>query len=69
MPKKSNTRRFEHKIGDFIQLYEDGIMEKSDILMRLNGWNAYAIHANTYKFRKRGMKNLRKSLNSDSGAL
>ncbi|MBI4167852.1 MAG: hypothetical protein HY515_02745 [Candidatus Aenigmarchaeota archaeon] len=64
LPKKSNIKRFEHKIGDFIQLYRDGIMEKPDILARVNGWNSYAMHANTYKFRKRSLKNLKKSLNS-----
>ncbi|MBI2583243.1 MAG: hypothetical protein HYW25_01125 [Candidatus Aenigmarchaeota archaeon] len=62
LPKKSNLRRITNRINGFIDLYREGIMDKAEILERVEGWNAYAIHANTYKLRKQMMKNLRKSL-------
>ncbi|MBI4162299.1 MAG: hypothetical protein HY513_01340 [Candidatus Aenigmarchaeota archaeon] len=62
LPKKGNVSRIMHRISQFSGLYKDGIMNKKEILQRMEGWNAYAIHANTYKFRINMMKKLRKSL-------
>jgi len=60
--KKSNARRIHHRIQDFLQLYADGIMEKENVLQRIEGWNAYAMHANTHEFRRVMIRNLEKSI-------
>lgn len=62
LPKKGNVRSIRRRIDHFIELYKDGIVDKNEIFERVEGWNAYAMHANTYKFRKRLMKNMEKSL-------
>ncbi len=62
LPKKGNVRRIRHRIDHFIDLYKDGILAKPAILESVDGWNAYVIHANSYKLRKRIMRKLRKSL-------
>jgi RNA-directed DNA polymerase len=50
--KKSNRCLIRKRIEQFIILYEDRIIEKPEILERLEGWEAYAMHANTHNFRK-----------------
>jgi len=64
LPKKSNIERMEHKINSFISMYREGIMNKEEILEKINGWEAYAIHADTFNIRRRMMKRLRKSMRS-----
>ncbi|MEK6887539.1 MAG: reverse transcriptase domain-containing protein [Candidatus Aenigmatarchaeota archaeon] len=61
--KKSNIRQIKQRLEYFQQLYKDGVLEKSDILTSLEGWNAYAIHANTYKLRKQMTRKLKEKLN------
>lgn len=51
--KKSNVRRIWKRLGKFKQKYEDGEMEREEIVQSLEGWFAYAEFANTYNFRKR----------------
>lgn len=62
LPKKSNVTRIMHRIDHFIDLYKEGIIDKPAILGSVEGWNAYVVHANSYKLRKQIMKKLRKSL-------
>lgn len=62
LPKKGNLRKIRHRIDYFVDLYKDGIMRKDEVSERVEGWNAYAVHANTYKLRRRMMKNLKKSI-------
>jgi hypothetical protein len=62
LPKKGNVTRFKHRVENFIDLYKDGIIDKPSIIGSVEGWNAYIIHANSYKFRNRMMKKLRKAL-------
>jgi len=62
LPKKGNVRIIRHRIGHFVDLYKNGIMDKPEIIESVAGWNAYAIHANTFKFRMRMIRNLRKYL-------
>ncbi len=63
IPKKSNIRVLKNRIEHFIELYRDGITNKNEILERISGWNAYAMHANTYKFRRQIMKKMEKQMN------
>jgi retron-type reverse transcriptase len=60
--KKSNLRIILHRIEYLVELCEDGVITRNDIFASLEGWNAYAIHANTYKIRKEMRKNLKKSV-------
>ncbi len=53
LPKKSNIRRIEHRIKTFIGMHGEGIMRKEEILEKINGWYAYAVHGDTYKLRRR----------------
>jgi retron-type reverse transcriptase len=62
MPKKGNLRKIRHRIDYFTDLYKDGIMRRHEVFEHVEGWNAYAMHANTYKMRRRMMKNLKKSI-------
>ena len=32
--------------------YQSGNLSSSDVLQRLQSWNAYAMHANTYQLRQ-----------------
>ncbi len=64
LPKKSNLRLVRDRIGYFIGLYRDGIMTKEEIVRRIEGWNTYAIHGNTFDLRRRISRRLRKSLSS-----
>ncbi|MBI5347198.1 MAG: group II intron reverse transcriptase domain-containing protein [Candidatus Aenigmarchaeota archaeon] len=61
--KRSNARRIPHRVQNFIELYADGIMDTYEIFESMEGWNAYAMHGNTYRFRRALMKKLYKSLN------
>ncbi|MBI4177058.1 MAG: hypothetical protein HY516_01715 [Candidatus Aenigmarchaeota archaeon] len=63
LPKKNNIRRIEHKINSFIRMHREGVI-KEEILEKINGWEAYAIHADTFNIRRRMMKRLRKSMRS-----
>ncbi len=60
LPKKSNIRRMEHKINRFAGMYRKGTMSKEEILEKTKGWEAYAVHGDTYKLRKRMMRNVMK---------
>ena len=65
LPKRGNIRRMAYRIDHFIDLYKDGIMDKPEILERIEGWNAYTIHANTHKLRRRITKKLKKALRTE----
>jgi retron-type reverse transcriptase len=58
LPKKSNIDIIRNRVDHFMALYEAGIMNKHEIFAKVDGWNAYAMHGNTYKFRKNLMKKL-----------
>ncbi|MEK6888468.1 MAG: RNA-directed DNA polymerase [Candidatus Aenigmatarchaeota archaeon] len=62
LPKKSNLRLVQNRIDYFMELYRDAIIAKEEILMRMEGWNAYAIHGNTFNLRRRMSRRLKKSL-------
>lgn len=56
--KRSNVRRIPYRLQHFIELYANGMMEKENIFESVEGWNAYAMHGNTYKFRRSMTKKL-----------
>ena len=62
--KKSNIRKMENRIEHFTEMYKDGIIEKAEIFESMEGWHAYAMHANTYKLRRVMMKKLNKAITS-----
>ena len=62
LPKKGNVRRIRSRISHFIDLYKDDVIDKPEIFESVEGWNAYVVHANSYKLRKRIMRKLKKSL-------
>ena len=51
--KKSNSRRIWKRLERFKQKYEDGEIEREEIVQSMEGWFAYTKFANTYNFRKR----------------
>ena len=60
--KHSNAKRIQHELQNLFELYSDGATGKNEIYKNFDGWNAYAIHANTYKFRRRLMKRTKTTL-------
>lgn len=62
LPKKSNVRLIQNRISYFIDLHRDAIISKEEIMKRMEGWNAYAIHGNTFNLRRRMSRRLKKSL-------
>jgi len=61
--KKSNIKIINKRIDNFIKMSREGLMNKDKVMERLEGWNAYAMHGNTYKLRKRIEKRAIKGLN------
>lgn len=53
--KKSNSRRIWKRLEKFKQKYEDGEMEREEIVQSMKGWFAYTKFANTYNLRKLGL--------------
>lgn len=51
--RKRNIRKMIAKIELFKELYANKKITAQDVLETLHGWNAYAMHANTYKLRQR----------------
>lgn len=50
--RSKNIRKFDQKLREHISLYQSGAEEYDKIYDFLEGWCAYAKHANTYKLRK-----------------
>lgn len=51
--RQRNLRKILHKVDELLEGYEASTIESSMILERLQGWNAYAMHGNTYKLRQK----------------
>jgi retron-type reverse transcriptase len=56
--KKGSLRIIKQRVKSLIEIYENGLLDKEEIAGRVEGWNAYAMHANTYKLRTRIMEEL-----------
>ena len=50
---RKNMRRFEKKMEGIKHEYSEGKIDREKVIERLEGWLAYASHANTHKYRKR----------------
>lgn len=50
--RKSNLMKMLRRIESFRVLLQNGAIEAAAIIESLQGWNAYAMHANTYKLRR-----------------
>lgn len=53
LPRKSNIRKFEIKLTELIKNYNSNEITKEKLVESIEGWCAYAMHGNTYKYRKR----------------
>ncbi len=53
--KKSNARRIWKRLERFRQKYEEGEMDRKEVVRSLEGWLAYASFADSYNFRRRVM--------------
>jgi len=49
--RKRNIRKMLHRLERLKDDYQLGIITANDILESVRGWNAYSMHANTYKLR------------------
>ncbi len=49
--RKKNLRKFERKFTENKALYKNGKIEREKALDMFEGWTAYTLHANTYKYR------------------
>jgi len=59
LPYKRNIRRFLNRFDMILEDYKNGKLSSEDVKNKVNGWNAYAMHGNTYKLRKRLMGELK----------
>jgi RNA-directed DNA polymerase len=53
LPRRRNVRSIRRRLWDLLATYEDGLVEHERITDTLQGWNAYASHAQTYHMRQR----------------
>lgn len=60
--KKSNRKRIIQRIAQFVEQYQSGHISEEEMFERLEGWNAYAMYANTYAFRTMLMKHVRQAV-------
>ena len=51
--RKRNLRKFSKKFSIHLKAYRKGIISKTDLLGRLQGWFGYSQWANTYKLRNK----------------
>jgi len=50
--RKSNLQNFERRFNQLKILFDQGVICREKVLESLEGWLAYASHANTYKYRR-----------------
>jgi RNA-directed DNA polymerase len=60
--KKKSINRLRQRICNLIALYNEGETEKKEIMQRFEGWKAHAMHADTFRMRRRLEKKLKISL-------
>ena len=53
LPRRRNVRSIRRRLRDLLAMYEDGQVAHERITDTLQGWNAYASHAQTYHLRLR----------------
>lgn len=53
--RQRNQRKIHNKLNELLDSYEMRTADASDVLESVHGWNAYAMHGNTYHLRQRLM--------------
>jgi hypothetical protein len=51
--RQRNLRKIRNKLNELFDSYARKLCDAQDVLEALHGWNAYAMHGNTYKLRQR----------------
>lgn len=59
--RDSNRRNFERKLKELKILYKEGQINREQVIESLEGWLAFAKHANSYKYRRELLRNFNKS--------
>jgi len=55
--RKSNMKHFERKLNQMKIILEEGLLDREEIIEKLEGWLAYAVNGDTHKYRKYIVKN------------
>jgi len=55
--RKSNMKHFERKLNHMKIMLEEDLLDREEIVKKLEGWLAYAINGNTHKYRKYMVQN------------
>ncbi len=50
---KKNIRKFQRKVNELHYLYQANVFERKKAFEMFQGWIAFIVHANTFKFRQR----------------
>ena len=58
--RESNRRNFERKLKELKILYREGQINREQVVESLEGWMAFAKHANSYKYRRELLRNFNK---------
>jgi retron-type reverse transcriptase len=53
--RQRNQRKIHNKLKDLLALYATRVVDAATVLSSIYGWNAYAMHANTFHLRQRLM--------------
>ena len=56
--RKANKRKFYRKFKEKLELYRNRQISHQDFAQSLQGWNGYAMWANTFKLRKKLVKQI-----------
>ena len=59
--RESNRRNFERRFRELKILYGEGQINREQVVESLEGWMAFAKHANSYKYRRELLKNFNKN--------
>ncbi|MFH1173500.1 MAG: RNA-directed DNA polymerase [archaeon] len=52
LPRKRNSYKIQNKLTDLLEGYENCLVDADHVLNSLQGWSAYAKHANSHNFRE-----------------
>ena len=58
--RKSNMEHFERKLNQMRIMLEENLLDREEIVEKLEGWLAYAAEGNTYKYRRYIIKRFNK---------
>ncbi len=59
--KESNRKNFERKLKELRILYKENKIDREKVVEHLEGWLAFAKHANSYKYCRELLKNFNKN--------